>query len=216
MRGRSWPCLLVLSSLIVAPAAVKSQSRADLDQPDFGHDLAALYDRIPLPAPDPVGHGPTFPRIWPRPVHPGTFGFPQLARSSGIIFSGTVASIARHPATRGQAVATVTVRFHVENAIRGTSAGANLTVSQWIAVWSAGQRYRVGEHLLLFLYPPSKLGLTSCVAGPLGRFALDPEGRVTLTAQHLSAFRTDPVLGGKSRVSLSDFALAVRQATEEE
>jgi hypothetical protein len=69
--------------------------------------------------------------------------------------------------------------------------------------------------VLLFLYPPSKLGLTSCVGGTIGRFAIDPWGRVLLSAQHLAAFRADPVLGGKSRLRFSDFALAVRRASEE-
>jgi hypothetical protein len=50
----------------------------------------------------------------------------------------------------------------------------------------------------------------------MGRFTVDLWGRVLLSAQHLSAFRADPVLGGKSRVSLSDFAMAVRQASLEE
>jgi hypothetical protein len=50
----------------------------------------------------------------------------------------------------------------------------------------------------------------------MGRFTIDPWGRVLLSAQHLSAFRGDPVLGGKSRVRVSDFALAVRRASEEE
>ena len=104
----------------------------------------------------------------------------------------------------------------MENAIRGATPGEDLTISQWIGLWSGGQRYRVGERVLLFLYPPSKLGLTSCVAGAIGRFAIDPWGRVLLSAQHLSAFRADPVLGGKSRIRFSEFALAVRQAGEEE
>jgi hypothetical protein len=110
----------------------------------------------------------------------------------------------------------VAITFHVENALRGATPGENLTVTQWIGLWTGGQRYRVGEHLLLFLYPASKLGLTSCVAGETGRFSIDAWGRVVLSAQHLSAFRTDPVLGGKSRVRLSDFALAVRRASAEE
>lgn len=41
-------------------------------------------------------------------------------------------------------------------------------------------------------------------------------GQVLLTAQHLTAFREDPVLAGKSRARVSDFARAVRQANEEE
>jgi hypothetical protein len=113
-------------------------------------------------------------------------------------------------------VATVIITFHVENAIRGTSSGQDLTISQWIGLWSSGQRYRVGEKVLLFLYPTSKLGLTSWVGGTMGRFAMDASGGVLLNSQQLSAFRRDSVLGGRSRVPVSDFALAVRRASEEE
>lgn len=160
-------------------------------------------------------------RILPfRPVPPiarwGTIGFPQMARVAGIIFSGSVTRIVRRPATRGQAIETIAITFHVERAIRGAKPGEEFTIFQWIGLWSSGQRYRVGERVLLFLYPPSKLGLTSCVAAPMGRFGIDPAGRVLLTTQHLAAFRTDPVLGGKSRARLSDFALAVRRASEAE
>ncbi|HXJ89435.1 MAG TPA: hypothetical protein VMS18_21645 [Candidatus Binatia bacterium] len=154
----------------------------------------------------------------PRPPvnPPGVFGLPQFARAAGKIFSGTVTSIERRPATRGQSVETVAVTFHIENAIRGVTSGRNFTIHQWIGLWSSGQRYAAGEHVFLFLYPNSKLGLTSCVGGPLGRFAVDRTGRVVLTAQQVAAFRRDPVLGGKSRARFSDFALAVRHAAEEE
>jgi hypothetical protein len=138
-----------------------------------------------------------------------------MSRAAGMIFSGTVTRVERRPAA-GQAIETIAITFHIENAIRGASPGQDLTIAQWIGLWSSGQRYRVGERVLLFLYPPSRLGLTSCVAGPVGRFQIDAWGRVLLSAQHLSLFRTDPVLGGKSRLRLSDFALAVRQASGEE
>ncbi|GAC1428679.1 MAG: hypothetical protein NVS1B11_11280 [Terriglobales bacterium] len=46
-------------------------------------------------------------------------------------------------------------------------------------------RYFVGERLLLFLYPPSKLGLTSPVGGSLGRFNLDSAGNVALRPEYL-------------------------------
>ena len=105
---------------------------------------------------------------------------------------------------------TVAITFHVERAIRGVRPGQNLTIRQWIGLWASGQRYRVGEHVLLLLYPPSKLGLTSSVAGPMGRFAIDPLGRILLSDEHLAAFRRDPTLGGKSRASLSEFAQAVK------
>jgi len=152
-----------------------------------------------------------------RPIVPARpIGFPTMARAAGIIFSGTVASVARRPGNNAQPATTVAVTFHVENAIRGATPGQDLTILQWIGVWSGGQRYRVGERVFLFLYPPSRLGLTSTVGGPMGRFEIDPWGRIPLSAQHLSAFRDDPVLGGKLRVRFSDFALAVRRASGEE
>jgi len=133
-----------------------------------------------------------------------------------MIFSATVISVARRPETGGEFLGAIAVTFHVENSIRGAIPGEDLTVTQWISLWSGGQRYRVGDRALFFLYPPSKLGLTSCVGWPLGRFALDSSGRVLLSTQQVSAFRRDPVLGGKSRVSFRDFARAVRQASKEE
>lgn len=203
MRGRSYPCLLVISILILAPVLLRGQS--DRPRSDF-----AFPPRITRPTPSEPGSPP-------RPVlPPGTIGFPQMARAAGTIFSGTVTAITRHPATGRQSVETVAITFHVERAIRGATAGEDLTIYQWIGLWSNGQRYRSGERVLLFLYPPSKLGLTSCVAGAMGRFTIDPLGRVLLSAQHLSAFQADPVLGGKSRLRFSDFALAVQRAGEED
>jgi len=209
MYGRSCACLLALSWLISASTSLPAQAvRAD----SSGDSALPSLSPAIRPAPEPIH--PDYVRRLPIP--PGTFGFPQLARAAGTIFSGTVTAIARHPANAGQSVETVAITFHIEQAIRGAVPSEDLTISQWIGLWSSGQRYRVGERVLLFLYPPSKLGLTSCVGGGMGRFAIDPWGRVLLSAQHLSAFRTDPVLGGKSRVRLRDFAWAVQRASEEE
>jgi len=182
--------------------------------PDLALDsVLGLRREVPPPR-QPAGSSSSSLRF---PVaSPGLSGFPQLVRASGMIFSGTVTGIERRPATLGQAVETVAITFHIENAIRGATPGESLTISQWIGLWSSGQRYRAGERVLLFLYPNSKLGLTSCVGGALGRLAIDPGGRVLLTAHHLAAFRRDAVLGGKSRLRLSDFALAVSRAAEEE
>jgi hypothetical protein len=217
MHGRSCTCLLAISILLLAPAGLRGQSGRVTPAPEFG-----IPPDLPPGAGQPPTLGPFQPRwpITPPGAPPGTppgiIDFRILARAAGTIFSGTVVSIARRPATRGQTVETVAITFHIENAIRGATPGEDLTISQWIGLWSGGQRYRVGERVLLFLYPPSKLGLTSSVAGPVGRFMIDPWGRVLLSAQHLSAFRTDPVLGGKSRVRFGDFARAVQQASEEE
>jgi hypothetical protein len=204
MFGRSCTCLLAIFVLTLAPAFLRGQSGGVNSAPEFS---------IPLPLE--VGQPPT-PDLRRPIMPPGTIGFPGIARAAGTIFSGTVTAIARRPASHGQAVETVAITFHVENAIRGATPGEDLTISQWIGLWSGGQRYRVGERVLLFLYPPSKLGLTSCVAGTMGRFTIDARGRILLSAQYLAAFRADPVLGGRSRVRFSDFALAVRHASEEE
>jgi hypothetical protein len=119
-------------------------------------------------------------------------------------------------ASSGQAVPTIAITFRIESAFRGALAGQDLTIQQWTGLWNGGQRYRIGERLLLFLYPASKLGLTSCVAGTLGRFALDSGGRIVLSPQQAAAFSGDPVLGLKSRLSQRNFAQAVARAGGEE
>jgi hypothetical protein len=141
---------------------------------------------------------------------------PRSRHSVATIFSGTVTRVQPRPANAGQSVATVAITFHIENAILGTVRDRDFTISEWMGLWSSGQRYRVGERVLLFLYPRSKLGLTSSVAGAMGRFTVDTQGGVLLSPLHMSAFRTHPVIGGKSRLRFSDFALAVKQATGEE
>ena len=211
MIGRSGLCLLVLMlATAMSMGQLADRQEAPLSGPTAS-DLISILPHAALPVRAPIAFPPRFP-ISP----PGEFGFPQFVRAAGMIFSGTVTRIERRPATRGQAVETVAITIRVENAIRGTTPGEDRTITQWIGLWSSGQRYRIGERVLLFLYPNSKLGLTSCVGGPLGRFAVDPAGRVFLTAQHLAAFRKDPVLGGRSRLRVSDFALAVPRAGEEE
>lgn len=174
--------------------------------------------RLPRVPGSPVHPAPIRrPVPWGGPVSLSPSGLAQLAQKAGIIFSGTVTKIeARSANVRGQAVGTVAITFHVETAIRGATAGKSLTITQWIGLWSSGQRYRVGERLLLFLYPRSRVGLTSCVAAGTGRFAVDSAGSIALSPQQILALRTDPVLGGKSRVRLSDFASTVRWAGEEE
>jgi hypothetical protein len=210
MFGSSHTCLLAILLSTIAPAWMRGQSERD----DSALHLERPFDpRMVLPPVQPPILAPLEHRL---PTAVATTALPMLVRAAGTIFSGTVTAIARRPATHGQAVETVAITFHVDNAIRGATPGEDLTIAQWIGLWSGGQRYRVGERVLLFLYPPSKLGLTSCVAGNLGRFSVDSWGRVLLSAQHLSAFHADPVLGGKSRVVLKDFALAVRRSSETE
>jgi hypothetical protein len=206
MLGRSG-CLLVWALVLSAASFVYGQDRQS----------ARISPRLAVESPSVRLPGKRIIHPVRPPISPPRFpGFPQFVRAAGIIFSGTVTRIERRPARLGQSVETVAVTFHIENAIRGATPGRDLTITQWIGLWASGQQYRVGERVLLFLYPNSKLGLTSWVGGPLGHFAIDSAGRIQLAAQHLAVFQRDPVLGGKSRARFSDFALAVRQAREEE
>ena len=142
-----------------------------------------------------------------------------LTRAAGEIFSGRVTSVHHIAPRRSGEIETVQVTFRVEHAIRGTHTGEQLTIREWAGLWRFGNRYREGEHVLLFLYPPSKLGLTSPVGGPEGRFAIDKNGQVTIgnlpldesaSAGNLSAKKA----AEKKRVNLRDFAQAIRRLQE--
>ena len=133
-----------------------------------------------------------------------------------MIFSGRVTSIGRVPVPSGQAAASTTITFQVDRALRGIAAGEILTIHEWAGLWRNGERYHVGENVLLFLYPPSRLGLTSPVGGAIGRFALDSQGRIVMNGQHSVSLAADPILGGKTVVPYADFARAVRRSGREE
>jgi hypothetical protein len=141
----------------------------------------------------------------------------QLTRDSGYIFAGKVSAIEREPASSNPAGAAVRVTFEVEQGIRGVRTGQTLVIREWSGLWEQGERYRPGERVLLFLYRPSKLGLTSPVAGALGRFAVDKSGQINLQGR-IASLVSDPVrvrLRGKTGVSSRVFAQAIRQMVEE-
>lgn len=106
----------------------------------------------------------------------------RLALHAGIIFTGTVEKVERlAPAAPGD-VGVVRVTFRVSEALRGATAGATLTINEWDALWTGANRYRPGERLLLFLYPPSgSLGLTSTVGGERGRIRVS-ESRLSIAS----------------------------------
>ncbi|MGA9528005.1 MAG: hypothetical protein WBS24_07815 [Terriglobales bacterium] len=70
-----------------------------------------------------------------------------------------------------------TLRFRVDHAIAGVEAGQILTIHEWKGAQSLHAPMRAGERFLIFLYPPSRLGLTSPVAGRQGQFRLDKADR---------------------------------------
>jgi hypothetical protein len=102
---------------------------------------------------------------------------PAPLTSAGIVFSGTVLAVEPVPAAAPDGLATVRVSFRVDEAARGAVAGQVLTISEWQGLWESGERYRVGQRVVLSLYPPSReLGLTSPVSGDAGRIVVRRQG----------------------------------------
>jgi hypothetical protein len=102
----------------------------------------------------------------------------QISRTSGMIFSGTVVKIESQPAEKGRPLPLMLMTFRVDRAIAGVRAGEVLTVREWAGAWSMQRAMTRGQRLLVFLYRPSRLGLTSPVGGRFGQVALDSRGEI--------------------------------------
>jgi hypothetical protein len=141
---------------------------------------------------------------------------PLQTRSSGYVFAGTVQSITPITPKEKNGVATMRITFRVDQAIQGIRTGQVLTIQEWAGVWEAGQKYRPGEKVVLFLYPPSRLGLTSVVQGPMGRFAVGEDGRVVIGQGRTSGLPPGlrARIGGRSRVDLGEFTRILRLERE--
>ncbi len=109
----------------------------------------------------------------PRPAAPQTLALQQLNQRAGIVFAGTVTHI--QPGAHQ-----VRITFRVDQGFRGVAGKRMLTIREWAGLWTFAPRYRVGERLVLFLYPPASTGLTSPVGGPMGRFAIDDRNRIVI------------------------------------
>lgn len=118
----------------------------------------------------------------------------QLSQKAKFIFAGTVTGIQKIHATGPYSVATMQITMRVDQAIRGVHPHQAVTIREWIGLWTDGNRYREGQRILLFLYGPSKLGLTSPVAGRFGRFDIDDNGEIVLEAARVSTLAADPIL----------------------
>lgn len=139
----------------------------------------------------------------------------QTARRAGVIFSGRVSAIVpTRPASPDQA-ATVTITLHVEDAVRGASAGQAYSFREWAGLWSAGPRYRVGQRLLLFLYAPSRLGLTSPVGGQSGMLSIDLQGRVLLPSRPADSGLARSGKTAPASLRVKDIALSLRRMQED-
>ena len=107
----------------------------------------------------------------------------DMARVAGVIFAGWVTAI-RRPAgaarpNENAAEGFVEVDFRVEEAVRGPASNSTFTLREWSGLWSASggnERYRIGQHLLVFLYEPDIYGLSSPVHGRDGAVPLRGSG----------------------------------------
>ena len=136
-----------------------------------------------------LGSGQQLHRIRPRPIPPmknAGAGLRQIVRSSGVIFSGVVTRVQRSPAplisspaaASGRLSGAAVITFRVENAIRGVRRGQSFQLREWEGLWLSGERYQIGERVFLFLYPTSKIGLSSPVGGTLGKYSVTNSGTV--------------------------------------
>jgi hypothetical protein len=93
--------------------------------------------------------------------------------------------------------------FRVDEAIRNVRRGQTVEINEWAGLWQSGERYRPGERVLLFLYPPSRLGLTSPVGNRAGRFAVNRAGLITVKA---------PIGKSPRTIEIRRVIAAIRQA----
>jgi len=147
-------------------------------------------------------------------------GLSELTRRAGYIFTGTVTAVAPVKTVKPNQAGSVQITFHVDRAIRGVRTGQSLSIREWAGLWQSGEQYRVGQRMLLFLYHPSKLGLSSAVGGAMGRVPLDSKGRVAPGFEPWRQPGTDPDGDGISqkfgRQSSHDLLQRIWRATEEQ
>jgi hypothetical protein len=144
-----------------------------------------------------------------------TLALAQLTREAGLIFSGTVLSVTRDPAQNG-AVPSVRTTFKIEQGLRGVRTGEVLTIREWAGLWEAGERYRPGQRVFLFLYAASKLGLTSPVGGAAGSFSVDENGNIPAQGSDpASGIRPISPIPSPKPLPRREFVRRIRRAMED-
>jgi hypothetical protein len=142
----------------------------------------------------------------------------QFARRAGMIFAGTVLATAPQTVTAQTAptdrlapgtTPSIHLSFRVDRAIAGVEPGQIVTIREWAGAGAMQRPMRQGQHILIFLYPPSRLGFTSSVGGSMGQVALDPSG------QNVSESRQGSAPVGPA-VSVVQLERAIRSARNEE
>ena len=108
-----------------------------------------------------------------------------MSDRAGVIFVGQVAAVRGSNLTTG----VVEVDFQVETAIRGCSLGL-YTLREWAGLWAGnGQRYRLGERLLVLLHAPGAAGLSSPINGLDGVIPIRQGGIATSRASQAASQR---------------------------
>jgi len=131
-----------------------------------------------------------------RSAAPLVPGIRSQAARAGYIFDGTVESVEAIAPGSSNAIPVMRITFRVRTAIRGVRAGQRLVIRECAGLWEAGEQYRPGERLMLFLYPLSKLGLTSSVGGSLGRLVVGTNGRIEVNPDRYRTPRQAPLKPG--------------------
>jgi len=141
-----------------------------------------------------------------------------LQRSAGSIFRGTVLSEQWLKPTRSDEMETLLVTFRIDDAFRGVRKGRTFSIREWSGLWQSGDRYRVGERVLLFLYPPSRIGLTSPVGGRFERFDIDDRETVGFHGSHgrfpARPLDREPAGRNQGRIRYRELARAIRAREE--
>jgi len=144
----------------------------------------------------------------------------QLSTRAGIVFAGTVLSGGVRTVATDRPVPSIVLRFRVDRAIAGVDAGQILTIHEWTGALLQQKPMRPGERFLLFLYPPSHLGLTSPIGGRQGQIRLDSTGQIVARRSDLLSRQTamQPISSSASHsstrapVRLDQLTRAIRSA----
>ncbi len=146
----------------------------------------------------------------------------QFSRRAGMIFAGTVLSGASATDLAETPPFSFEMRFRVERAIAGVERGQVLTIHEWAGAASMHSPMIGGQKVLLFLYPLSRLGLSSPVGGSVGVIVLDaggayvtPEELVRRDGMVARAALPAATSNPTRRVSIEQLERAIRSARED-
>ncbi len=142
---------------------------------------------------------------------PATFA--ELVESAGTILAGRVLEVREEPHPQYPYLTVTRVTLAVERSFKGKSKGRSFTFFQ-----IGGSKtfrpfhlpdYREGEEVVLFLYPESRYGLTSPVAGAAGKFRVlqDPQTKRRMV---VNGFDNWGLFDGPLALSTAERALLTR------